>query len=183
MTTSTTDIRHWLQRYYFLRAAVGALWAAAAFTVGPQSAIVAAVLLVIYPAWDAAANYVDAARTGGLRRNLTQTTNLVVSLVTTVAVAGALLMNTQWVLYAFGVWATVAGLLQLATAVRRWRTEGAQWAMILSGGQSAVVGLLFVWQAQSPDASAIGTAAGYATMGAVYFLISAVWLTVRGRRG
>jgi hypothetical protein len=50
-----------LQRYYFARAGVGALWAAAAFTVGSQSAAVAAVLLVVCPAWDAAANYVDAA--------------------------------------------------------------------------------------------------------------------------
>jgi hypothetical protein len=35
-------------------------------------------------------------------------------------------------------------------------------------------------QAQSPAASAIGTAAGYAAMGAFYFLVSAVSLTVKG---
>jgi uncharacterized membrane protein HdeD (DUF308 family) len=183
VTTPTLDTRNWLQRYYFVRAGVGALWAVAAFTVGPQSAAVAAVLLVVYPAWDAAANYVDAARSGGLSHNRTQTVNLVVSLVTTVAVAAALLMSPHSVLYVFGVWASLAGLLQLATAVRRWRTQGAQWAMILSGGQSAIVGALFVWQAQSSDTSAIGTAAGYAAMGAFYFLVSAVWLTVKARRG
>ena len=183
VTTPTLDTGNWLQRYYFTRAGVGALWAAAAFTAGTQSAAVAAVLLVAYPAWDAAANYVDAARSGGLSRNRTQTINLVVSLVTTVAVAIALLVEEHWVLYVFGVWASLAGVLQLATAVRRWRTHGAQWAMILSGGQSAIVGALFVWQAQSPDSSAIETAAGYAAMGAFYFLVSAVWLTVKARRG
>lgn len=184
MTTepSTLDDQTWLQRYYFIRAGVGALWAAAAFTVGPQSAAVAAVLLVVYPAWDAVANYVDAARSGGLSANRTQAVNLVVSLVTTAAVAVALVVDVHWVLYVFGVWAVLAGLLQLATAARRWKTQGAQWAMILSGGQSAIVGALFVWQARSPEASAIGTAAGYAAMGAFYFLVSAVWLAVTRRR-
>ena len=181
--TSTLDTRSWLKRYYFVRAGVGALWAAAAFTVGPQSAAVAAVLLVGYPAWDAVANYIDASRTGGLARNRTQALNLVVSVVTTVAVLVALQVSEQWVLGVFGAWAVLAGLLQLATAVRRWRTQGAQWAMALSGGQSAVVGALFVSQAQSPAASAIGTAAGYAALGAFYFLVSAVWLTVTHRRG
>lgn len=183
VTTHTLNTRNWLQRYYFVRAGVGALWTVAAFTIGPQSAAIAAILLVVYPAWDAAANYVDAAHSGGLALNRTQAINLVVSLVTTVAVAAALVVDVHWVLVVFGVWASLAGVLQLATAVRRWKAQGAQWAMILSGGQSAVVGALFVWQAQSPESSAIGTAAGYAAMGAFYFLVSGIWLAVKRSRG
>jgi uncharacterized membrane protein HdeD (DUF308 family) len=186
MTTTTpatrTDDERWLQRYYFLRAAVGAIWAAAAFTVGQQSAVVGAALLIAYPAWDAAANYVDAARHGGLGRNRTQTVNLAISVVATIAVAAGLLMGPGWVLTVFGGWAVLSGLLQLATAVRRWRSSGAQWAMVLSGGQSAVVGILFMVQAHAENPSAISTAAGYASMGAFYFLVSAVWLTVKRLR-
>jgi uncharacterized membrane protein HdeD (DUF308 family) len=80
-----------------------------------------------------------------LSRNRTQAINLVVSIVTTAAVVVALVVDAHWVLYVFGVWATFAGLLQLATTVRRWSNQGAQWAMILSGGQSAVIGAVFVW--------------------------------------
>ena len=56
----------WLKLYYFIRAGFSAVWVAAAFTVGQHSPILAMILLVVYPAWDAAANYVDAARSGGL---------------------------------------------------------------------------------------------------------------------
>ena len=81
----------------------------------------------------------------------------------------------------FGAWATLSGLLQLATAVRR-RKAGAQWAMILSGAQSALVGGFFIAQAHMPIPESLKTLAGYATLGAVYFLVSAVWLFVKERR-
>ena len=53
-------------------------------------ASVAAVLLVIYPAWDALANVVDAQRNGGLGRNLSHLVNVVVSALATIAVIVAL---------------------------------------------------------------------------------------------
>jgi uncharacterized membrane protein HdeD (DUF308 family) len=177
-----TGLEPWLRSYYLARAAVSACWVAAAATLGQQSPAVATALLVAYPAWDAAANYWDASHSGGLARSRTQTVNIVMSLATTVVVAAALFMGMGWVLGAFGAWATISGLLQLATAVRRWSSAGAQWAMILSGGQSALVGGFFIAQAQTPMPSTIKTLAGYAAMGAVYFLISAVWLTVKARR-
>jgi uncharacterized membrane protein HdeD (DUF308 family) len=188
MTTDTaTTATHrsdegWLQRYYAARAAFSIIWSVAAFTIGMHSAAVATALLIVYPAWDAAANYVDATRSGGLGRNRTQTVNLAVSVLTTIAVLVALANGMAWVLGVFGGWAVLSGLLQLATAVRRWKTSGAQWAMILSGGQSAVAGTFFVIQACGGETSAVTTVAGYAAMGALYFLISAIWLTVRRRR-
>jgi uncharacterized membrane protein HdeD (DUF308 family) len=181
-STPVTDGDRWLRRYYAVRAAFSIIWTAAAFTVGQHSATAAAVLLVAYPAWDAVANYVDANRSGGLVRNRTQTVNLVVSTLTTVAVVVALCLGMDWVLGVFGVWAMLSGVLQLATAVRRWKSHGAQWAMILSGGQSAVAGAFFVLQAGTAMPSAIGTAAGYAAMGALYFALSAGWLTAKRLR-
>lgn len=168
----------WLRQYYFTRAAFSVLWVAAAFTVGQHSFTVAAILLVIYPAWDAVANVVDAARSGGFAVNRSQAINVTASSIMTLAVILALTMSMNWVLGAFGLWAIFSGLLQLGTALRRWTTSGGQWAMILSGGQSAVAGALFMVQAQMPQEPSISTVAGYAGVGAFYFLVSAIWLSV-----
>jgi hypothetical protein len=168
----------WLKLYYFARTTFSAAWVAAAFTVGQNSSVIAAILLVAYPAWDALANLVDASRSGGLGQNRTQTTNVVVSVVTTLAVVLALGMSMNWVLGVFGLWAILSGLLQLGTAVGRWKSYGAQWAMILSGGQSALAGTFFIVQARMPTPPSITNVAGYAAVGALYFLVSAVWLSV-----
>ncbi|MBY3053921.1 DUF308 domain-containing protein [Rhizobium laguerreae] len=168
----------WLKQYYFSRAAFSVLWVAAALTIGRHSFAVAAALLILYPAWDALANVIDAARSGGLAANRSQAINVAASSVMTIAVILALTMNMNWVLGAFGLWAIFSGLLQLGTAVRRWKTSGGQWAMILSGGQSAVAGALFIFQAQMPQEPSISTVAGYAGVGAFYFLVSAIWLTI-----
>ncbi|MCA6110246.1 DUF308 domain-containing protein [Bradyrhizobium cenepequi] len=180
--SALTKQEQWLKAYYFARTAFSAAWVAAVFTVGQQSSSIAAILLLTYPAWDAAANYVDASRSGGLGENRTQALNVFVSLATTVAVVLALRMSMNWVVGVFGAWALLSGLLQLGTAVRRWKSYGAQWAMVLSGGQSAVAGGLFIAQAQLPTPPSIANLAGYAAVGAFYFLISAVWLTVTGLR-
>ncbi len=82
----------------------------------------------------------------------------------------------------FGVWAVLSGLLQLGTAVRRWKEFGAQWAMILSGAQSALAGGFFIVKAYEPAPDAIVKVAGYAAVGAIYFLASATWLSVNKTR-
>lgn len=168
----------WLKQYYFLRGAFSVAWVIAALAIAPSSAMIAAALLVGYPAWDAAANYLDAFRSGGLNQNRTQGLNVLVSLATTIAVILALQVSMNWVLGIFGAWAILSGLLQIGTAVRRWKRFGAQWAMVLSGGQSALAGGFFIFQATMPTVPSIANVAGYAAVGALYFLVSAVWLTV-----
>jgi uncharacterized membrane protein HdeD (DUF308 family) len=178
------DRERWLKFYYFVRAAFSLAWVGAAFAVAPSSPLIAGALLVLYPAWDAAANFVDALRSGGLAQNRTQALNVVVSLATAVAVLVTLEMSMNRVLGVFGAWAILSGLLQLGTAIRRWRSFGAQWAMVLSGGQSALAGGFFIFQATTPMSPSIANVAGYAAVGALYFLVSAVWLTVsEWRRG
>jgi uncharacterized membrane protein HdeD (DUF308 family) len=173
-----------LTRYYFVRGIVAAVWVAAAFTVGRANPAAAAILLVAYPAWDALANWFDAKDSGGLLANPSQALNVAISLVAAVAVAGALLSGMNAVLAVFGVWAALAGLAQLVTGVRRWRSYGAQWAMILSGAQSTAAGLFFVKQASGATVPSIADIAPYAAFGAFYFLVSAIWLIVaRLRRG
>lgn len=171
-----------LSTYYFLRAGVSIAWVALAFTVGKNNPAIASVLIVLYPAWDALANFLDARANGGLRLNPSQAINTLVSSVATVAIALALGAGFNVVVTVFGVWAALAGLLQLVTGVRRWKIYGAQWAMILSGAQSMLAGAFFVVQSQGEAALTIGAPAGYAGFGALYFLVSALWLRFRTLR-
>ena len=181
MLANETNQSTWLKSYYFIRFAVAAAWVLLAFTVAKSMPSLAAIMLVAYPAWDALANFVDARRSGGLNRNKTQLLNFVISIVTTVAVAIALGKSMNAVLAVFGVWAVLSGLFQLATAIRRWKS-GAQWAMVLSGAQSALAGIFFVKMAGSAATIDITSVAPYAAFGAFYFLVSAVWLTVSDAR-
>lgn len=171
-----------LKRYYYMRALVAALWVGAAFTLGRGDPWIVGALLVAYPAWDALANFADARQSGGLGRNPSQAFNLLVSGATAIAVAVALGDSMHAVLAVFGIWAGLAGILQLATAVRRWKSIGAQWAMILSGAQSALAGGFFLKQSFGAAMPGITDIAPYAAFGAFYFLISAALLTISARR-
>lgn len=172
----------WLKTYYFVRAAMAFAWVAVALVIGRSHPLASVVLITIYPALDAIANLVDARKNGGLARNKTQSINAAVSGLTTLAVLVASGHSMNAVLAVFGVWALLAGLLQLATGVRRWKTAGAQWAMILSGLQSAVAGTLFIWRANTAKVPTIADVIPYAAFGAFYFLVSASWLAVAGLR-
>lgn len=171
-----------LARYYLVRATVAAVWVAAAVAIGGSNAAIAALLLVSYPAWDALANWFDARGSGGLGRNLAQAFNIAVSLIAAIAVAVALQLSMNVVLAVFGIWAIAAGLAQLITGVRRWRTFGAQWAMILSGAQSMLAGVFFVTQAGLARIPTIVDVAPYVAFGAFYFLVSAVLLIFANRQ-
>jgi hypothetical protein len=180
-TSPRSASNQWLARYYLTRAAFSAAWVASALTLAAHNPVLGAVWLLIYPLWDAAANAVDATRNGGLGQNRTQALNAVISLATALAVLIALQMSLQTVLLVFGAWAILSGLLQLATAIGRSRTSGAQWAMVLSGAQSALAGAFFILQAQQDVPAVIPTIAGYAGFGAFYFLISALFLIIGER--
>ncbi|WCT72253.1 DUF308 domain-containing protein [Sphingomonas naphthae] len=181
MTISTdapVSNRNWLKTYYYLRFAVAAIWVALAFTIGRSVPSLAAAMLVAYPAWDALANYLDAGRSGGLLRNKSQMLNVVVSIATAIAVAATLGHGMHAVLQVFGAWAILSGLFQLITGVRRWRSYGAQWAMILSGAQSGLAGGHMLHKAAGVAPVSIADIAPYAAFGAFYFLVSAISLTI-----
>lgn len=172
----------WLKTYYYLRFVIAAAWVALAFTIGKTSSPLAAATLVVYPAWDALANFLDASRSGGLVQNKSQLLNFIVSIVTAIAVAATLPQGMHPVLQVFGVWAVLAGLFQLLTGVRRWKFYRAQWAMILSGAQSGLAGIHMLSKAAGTAEVGIIDIAPYAAFGALYFLISAISLTVSAAR-
>jgi uncharacterized membrane protein HdeD (DUF308 family) len=181
-SVSTTRDAAWLTRYYAVRAAFSAAWVAVAFSLGNVLTPVGAVLLVAYPAWDALANCYDAKRHGGFRANSTQAFNAVVSTIVSIAVLITLSSDMQAVLTVFGVWAGLAGVLQLATAVRRWREFSGQWPMILSGAQSVFAATHFIQKAAIGTVPTSAGVAPYAAFGALYFAISAIALAVSSRR-
>ena len=71
----------------------------------------------------------------------------------------------------FGGWAFVAGVAQLAIGISRRKQLGGQWAMILSGLQSAAAGAAFILGGLH-DKTHIKELGGYAIFGGVYFLIA-----------
>ncbi|WP_394836385.1 DUF308 domain-containing protein [Pendulispora rubella] len=172
----------WLKTYYFIRAAVSIVWIAAALAIGKNVPTLSAVLLVAYPAWDAVANLLDARKSGGLRTNLSQALNFAISILTAIGVAVALGVGMNAVMTVFGGWAILSGLFQLATGIRRWKSAGAQWAMVLSGAQSALAGASFFKMAAAATPPSIVAVAPYAAFGAFYFLVSALWLTFKKDR-
>jgi uncharacterized membrane protein HdeD (DUF308 family) len=69
----------------------------------------------------------------------------------------------------------LAGASQLATGLSR-RGLGGQWPLIFSGGLSVLVGFAFLAQGLG-GATSVTSVAGYATLGGILFLISAIRLT------
>jgi uncharacterized membrane protein HdeD (DUF308 family) len=164
-----------LRRLYFVRFAFALVWAVLLFVtsrshVGP----VGVVLVVLYPLFDVAAAVVDARASGatGTARGLY--VNIATSLLAGVGIAVASASGVPAVLRVWGAWAIVAGLVQLVVAVGR-RKLGGQWPMILSGGISVPAGANFVLGASGANPS-LATVAGYAVLGGVFFLVSALRL-------
>jgi len=170
-----------LRNFYFLRALAAFAWVALASLSSSASRLVVGALLVLYPAWDAVANVIDARRSGGWQANPGQKFNALTSIVIAVcmAVVFTLRGNAGGVLV-FGLWALLAGLFQLAVGIRR-RKLGGQAFMMISGAQSALAGVVFSIQAFGATPG-IAQLAPYAAFGGFYFLLSALWLTFRAKQ-
>lgn len=161
-----------LRTLYFVRAAFSLVWVGLLVAFIKSSPTVTAILLLVYPTWDVAATFFDIRANRGPSPKLPQYVNIVIGLLTTVAVSVALKQGGPTVLIVFGAWAIVTGLIQLVLGLRRRRTFGGQWPMMLSGGQSMIAGISFIAMAQSPTMGVINLA-GYAAFGAFYFLLAA----------
>ncbi|WP_182525859.1 hypothetical protein [Nocardioides dongkuii] len=162
-----------LRRLYYGRFAFAVVWAgllaATASSLGPASVT----LLLVYPLFDAAAAVFDL-RSAAARQRVPLLINLALSLLTVAGLAVAATSGIPDVLRVWGAWAITAGIVQLVVAIRRQRLGG-QLAMILSGGISVLAGAGFVLMADGADAS-LTSLAGYATLGGIFFLVSAVRL-------
>ena len=157
-----------LRRLYLVRFVFAAVWAVAVFASGSHLGPVTVALLVLYPLFDVAAAVVDARST----RAPALYVNIAVSLLAAVGVAVAGASGIPAVLRVWGAWAIVSGLVQLVVGASR-RRLGGQWPMIVSGAISVLAGGSFILAA-ARDGSSLTNLAGYAVLGGVFFLISAL---------
>ncbi|MFE1879991.1 hypothetical protein [Streptomyces diastatochromogenes] len=164
-----------LRRLYVIRFVFAAAWAALLLVSGSELTLGTKLLLFLYPAFDVAAAVVDArsARAAGPVKGLYA--NMAASALAAVGVGVASTSGVADVLRVWGAWAVVSGLIQLLVGVAR-RPMGGQWAMILSGGISVLAGATFIRSATQDDPS-LTTLAGYATLGGIFFLVSAIRLS------
>ncbi|WP_328495105.1 hypothetical protein OHS59_21880 [Streptomyces sp. NBC_00414] len=163
-----------LRRLYVVRFVFAAAWAGLLVVAGPDLSTGAKLLLFLYPAFDVAAAVVDArsARAAGPVKGLYL--NMAVSALAAVGLAVASTSGVADVLRVWGAWAVVSGLVQLLVGVAR-RPMGGQWAMIASGGISVLAGGSFI-RGASQDNPSLTSLAGYATLGGIFFLVSAIRL-------
>lgn len=170
-----------LRRLYLIRFAFAVIWAAVVLLTSPATGPILTGLLVIYPLVDAAAvlwQLRSDRHTPGPRP--AEWANVVVSVGVAVALAWASTASVASALGVWGLWAAASGIPQLVTAVLR-RNSGGQVPQILSGAISVVAGLAFLTQSFQDPASISGVG-GYAILGGIFFLISAIRLSARPRR-
>ncbi|WP_408990769.1 hypothetical protein [Streptomyces sp. 1268] len=173
--TPPTSVPAALRRLYLLRFAFAAAWAALLFATADTLGALTATLLVIYLLFDVACAVVDlrsARKNGQPVRALY--VNIVLSALTGIGLPVAATSGIPAVLRVWGAWAITAGIVQLVVGVAR-RRLGGQGAMIASGGISTLAGASFIAQA-GKDGASLTSLAGYAFLGGVFFLVSALRL-------
>ncbi|WP_433831122.1 hypothetical protein ACQP2E_12670 [Actinoplanes sp. CA-015351] len=163
-----------LRRLYFARAAFAFVWAGVTFAVAGELNALTTTLFVIYPLVDVAAAVIDARASRASGSPVLLYVNIAVSSLAAAGLAVAGSSGVPAMLRVWGVWAIVAGLVQLVVGVTR-RTMGGHWPMIFSGGLSVLAGSSFYAAASATD-PVLTNAVGYAIPGAVFFLIAAIRL-------
>lgn len=170
-----------LRSLYFIRAAFSVSWVTLIILFAKTSSGVATLLLIIYPAWDVVGTLLDIRANRSSTSKKPQYVNVVISVITTVAVGIALQRGVPEALIVFGSWAILTGLIQSILGLGRQKSLGGQWPMIISGGQSVAGGVSFIVLANDPTMG-IPSLAGYAAFGAFYYLLSAIRLSKTASR-
>ncbi|MFE5023549.1 DUF308 domain-containing protein [Streptomyces sp. NPDC056656] len=186
-TTTTTTTSSGLRSLYLIRVAFSLIWVAlviatsASLVSADKPTVIAAVLLVIYPLWDVIATLLERRMAGTGSTDRLGTTNMALGLAATAGMITAVFSTVGTALLVFGIWALISGAIQLVVAIRRRRTVGAQWPMVISGGLSVLAGASFAAMSASATSS-LSSVAGYSAFGALWFLVSVIALSVRSRR-
>lgn len=165
----------YLIRFVFAFVWVGTMFATTAKATEPNALLT--VLLVIYPLFDAGAVLWQLrADPDRQRSKVAEWVNVLVSAAIAIALGISSSVAIPAALTVWGVWAIVAGVPQLIVAIRN-RRSGGQVVQMLSGGISVLAGAAFVLQGVQGNGAMSG-AAGYAALGAIFFLVSAIRLIV-----
>ena len=162
-----------LRNLYFTRTAVQLLWAGIVLATAATNPALAAGLLVLYPLWDVACTVYDLR--SSIRSNagpsIAQYINAGLGTLAAIGIALTAFKSPQQAVTIFGFWALAAGLAQLTIGILRRKQLGGQWAMILSGVQSAAAGVAFILGGLH-GTKHIKDLGGYAVFGGIYFLVA-----------
>lgn len=176
MTASSTFSQA-LRRLYVIRFAFAIVWAGLLFATSTMAGPLLTALLVIYPLFDAGAVLRQLrVERDAQRSKVTEWINVVVSVIVAIALGIASTVSIAAALAVWGAWAIGSGIPQLITAIRN-RRSGGQVAQMLSGGISVPAGGAFLAQGLQ-GAGNIAGVGGYAILGGVFFLISAIRLSL-----
>ncbi|MDN3027835.1 DUF308 domain-containing protein [Streptomyces sp. S.PB5] len=186
-TTTTTPTSSGLRSLHLIRVTFSLIWVALVVTTsaslvsadGPT--VIAAALLVVYPLWDVIATYLEGRLAGTGATDRSAAANMALGLATAAAMIIAVFSTIGAALLVFGIWALLSGAIQLVVAIRRRRTVGAQWPMVISGGLSVFAGSSFAVMSAS-ETSGLSSVAGYSAFGAFWYLVSVTALSIRIRR-
>jgi len=179
MTTAPSDVHPAtvapaLRTLYFVRFGFAVVWAIALALTATTITPLTAALLVAYPVFDVVAAVVDHRASRATRPARLLYVNMALSALAAIGLVFAAPAGRSAILVVWGLWAVTAGVVQLFVGISR-RSLGGQWPMILSGGISVLAGIAFILQSGSSSASVVSLA-GYATLGGIFFLISAIRL-------
>lgn len=181
LTSRSTSFARALRRLYLIRFAFAIVWGALMFVVPATSGVVLTALLVIYPLFDAGAVlWQIRAQRSTSTSAVSSWVNVAVSVAIAIALGVASVLSLAAALAIWGIWAIGSGVPQLITAIRN-RRSGGQVAQMLSGGISVLAGAAFTFQGLS-GAENISGAGGYAVLGGIFFLISAIRLSLVARK-
>ena len=187
ITITTAKTPSGLRTLYLIRVIFSLIWVTVVLTTcaslksANTPTVVAAVLLTVYPLWDAVATLLEGRMAGTGSSSRVRAINVALGLAATIGMVIAVFSTIGTALLVFGLWALLSGAIQLFVAVRRRRTVGAQWPMIISGGLSVLAGAAFAAMSGSAT-SGLSTVAGYSAFGAFWFLVSVIALSLRARR-
>ena len=172
-----------LRKLYFARFGFAFVWALLLALTASKLGPLSITLLLLYPVVDLAAAVIDHRASRATKPAPALFVNMALSLLAAIGLGVAVTSGVSSVLVVWGAWAITAGIAQLVVAVTR-RALGGQWPMILSGGISVLAGASFIVASRTPGAS-LTNLAGYAALGGLFFLISALRLrrTVQGDNG
>lgn len=173
-TVSNTLQARNLRNLYFTRTAVQLIWAGTVLITAANNPGFAAILLILSPLWDVACTFYELKSTSN--SGTTQYLNAALGTATAIGIGVTAFSHPMYAVAVFGAWALAAGLLQLAVGVSRRKQFGGQWAMILSGAQSAAAGVAFVLGGLSGKIHIMGLGR-YAVFGGFYFLIGGILLS------
>ncbi|MET8633443.1 hypothetical protein ABZX69_09850 [Streptomyces sp. NPDC004074] len=186
-STTATTTPSGLRTLYLIRVVFSLIWVALVVTTSAslvstdRPTVIAGVLLIVYPLWDAVATLLERRLAGPGSTNRVSTVNMGLGVAATAGMVIAVFSTIGTALLVFGLWALLSGAIQLVVAIRRRRTVGAQWPMVISGGQSVLAGATVAATSASATSS-LSTVAGYSAFGAFWFLVSVIALSIRTRR-